>query len=188
MKRLPVLAIVGTLTLGGGASLVMSSPSGAKAKTTHKHKAKPKPKVTTTTVPKLPSPHIGQTAKDGKFAFKITGVQCGVATLGSDDVTKTAPPGSSWCLATMTVKAYQNQDQTFFITNQKAIDRKGRQLAADPDSFYIPADQDVDDDDVNPGITITAVVPFQVATGDTISKFILHDSAFSGGVTVYNVG
>jgi hypothetical protein len=40
---------------------------------------------------------------------------------------------------------------------------------------------------INPGITVSAVVPFQLSTSDSIKQLVLHDSAFSGGVTV-NVG
>jgi hypothetical protein len=178
--------LAGILALGFAAS--------AGAKTTH-HKSKSVHHATTTTTkpkpkPKpLPTPHIGQVAKDGKFAFTVTSVQCGVTTLGSGYLTKAAPAGSSWCLATMTVKAYQSQAQSFFASNQYAVDKKGRQLSADDDdALYIPQDQNVEGENINPGISITAVVPFQVATGDTIAKFVLHDSAFSGGVTVYNLG
>jgi hypothetical protein len=191
--RFAALTLAGTLGLGFTLVVAATTPAyGIITKAKAPHKVKPKPKPKPPAKPKvkaIPSPHIGQVAKDGKFAFTITSVQCGVTSLGSDDLTKSASPGSSWCLATMTVKAYQSHAQSFFTTNQYAIDKKGRQLSADSDgSFYIAADQNVDGESINPGISITAVVPFQVATGDTISKFILHDSAFSGGVTVYNVG
>ena len=37
-------------------------------------------------------------------------------------------------------------------------------------------------------VSITALVPFQLPVTSKIAKFELHDSDFSGGVTVYNAG
>ncbi len=89
----------------------------------------------------------------------------------------------------MTVKANKGTAQTFLASNQKAIDAHGRQLSADGTAVIdIPNDTAAMMSQVNPGITITAIVPFQVPASGKIKKFELHDSAFSGGVTVYNVG
>lgn len=43
---------------------------------------------------------------------------------------------------------------------------------------------DQDAAQVNPGITIIALVPFQIPRGDRITRLVLHDSAFSAGVIV----
>ena len=57
----------------------------------------------------------------------------------------------------------------------------GRQLGVSSTS---PASELGSSSTVNPGVTIQATVPFRLATGDTIKSLQLHDSAFSGGVTV----
>ena len=89
----------------------------------------------------------------------------------------------------MTVKNDKTSVQTFGATNQYAIDGKGRQLSADGGAIvYVPNDSQAEFSTVNPGVSISVVVPFQLATSDHIAKFVLHDSFFSGGVTVYNVG
>ena len=73
--------------------------------------------------------------------------------------------------------------QTFFDSDQYAYDARGRQFSADTNgSIYLHGDQDATQ--VNPGITITALVPFQIPRGDRITRLVLHDSAFSGGVAV----
>ena len=101
----------------------------------------------------------------------------------------TAPAGAQWCLATMTVKADKSQSQTFSSSAQKAVDGRGNQLSADDTAaIYIPNNTSAEFAQVNPGVTITAVVPFQLPVTGKITKFILHDSDFSNGVTVYNVG
>lgn len=139
---------------------------------------------------KLESPHIGQVAKDGDFAFTVKSVQCGVTQLGTSTfLGESAPAGSQWCLVSMTVKNDKSTSQSFFASNQYAIDAHGHKLSATSSAlFYIPNDSAAELSTVNPGVSISAVVPFQLASTDTISKFELHDSAFSGGVTVYNVG
>lgn len=179
-KRLIPLALATSLIFGVSAGAALAAPAGAKAKT--HHKAKPKK-------PKLPSPHIGQVAKDGNFAFTVTGVQCGLTTLGTAPISSTAPAGTQWCLATMTVKDDKSGAGTFGASDQKAIDGHGRELTADSGSvIYLPNDDSAIFSTVNPGVAITVVVPYQLPTTGKITKFVLHDSPFSGGVTVYNVG
>jgi hypothetical protein len=185
------------IAMGAGAlvratALVGASPAWASTTTT----TKPKPKVTTTTKapkpkapPPLPTPHINQVAKDGDFAFTVTGVQCGVTQIGDSDFGDTAPAGSQWCLATMNVKNDKTASQTFSASSQKAIDGHGNELSSDDEAtIYLPNDSQAELATVNPGISITAVVPFQLPASGKIAKFELHDSDFSGGVTVYNVG
>jgi len=153
--------------------------------TTQKPKAqkkKPPPK------PKLPTPHIGQVAKDGNFAFKVVSVQCGTTTLGTEPLTTTAPAGSQWCLANMEVKNIKGDSRAFSASDQYAFDGKNRKLDADAGSIiYMPNGSSSIFETVNPGVIITVTVPYQMPTTSKIKKFELHDSPFSGGVTVWNV-
>ena len=89
----------------------------------------------------------------------------------------------------MNVKNDKTGSQTFSSSAQKAIDGKGNELSADDGAvIYLPNDTQAEFSTVNPGVSITAVVPFQLPVTSKIAKFELHDSDFSGGVTVYNVG
>lgn len=186
----------GLAVLALGVTLVVAPPAWGSTGATKRHE-------TTTTQPhkavakpapqkkpkRLPSPHIGQVAKDGDFAFTVTAVQCGVTQVGDGDFGETAPAGSQWCLATMNVKNDKSEGQTFFASNQKAIDDHGNQLSADDAAIlYLPNDAAAESSSVNPGVSVSVVVPFQLPTTRRIAKFELHDSAFSGGVSVYNVG
>ena len=129
---------------------------------------------------------IGQVVKDGDFAFVVKSVLCGAqaaAAVNSGGIGETVPSGALECIVTMTVTNDKSQAQTFFDSNQYAYDAKGRQFSADSNgSIYLTGDQD--GNQINPGITVTAPVPFQIPAGDTIVKMVLHDSAYSGGVTV----
>lgn len=132
-------------------------------------------------------PGIGQVARDGDFAFTlrswICGAQAAAAVAGSDGFGETLPAGTVECIATITVTDDKAQAQTFFDDAQFAYDAKGRQFSADDNgSIYLAGDQD--GTQLNPGVTITAEVPYQVPAGTMIIRLVLHDSDFSDGVTV----
>jgi hypothetical protein len=180
MKRLTI-AIAG---LAMGLALASAVPAGATTTT-----SKPAGKKAPAARPKkLPSPHIGQVAKDGDFAFTVTSVQCGLTSVGTDPLTETAPAGTQWCVANMTVKNIKSAAQTFSSSNQKAVDGHGNELSADVTALvYLPNGAQSEFATVNPGVSISGQVPFQLPATGKIVKVILHDSLFSGGVTVYNV-
>jgi hypothetical protein len=103
-------------------------------------------------------------------------------------VTEAAPAGTQWCLVTMSVKDDKTQSQDFFASNQFAYDGKGRKLSADSGALlYVDSGPNALISSINPGVSITTTVPYQIPTTSKIKRFELHDSAFSGGVTVYNV-
>jgi hypothetical protein len=141
---------------------------------------------TSATAPSGPSAtrRIGQVAKDGDFAFVVKSVSCGTS---ADAVVEGAgeqvPPATEECLVTMTVTDDTGTSQTYFSGNQYAYDSAGHQFSADATATesLISAD---DDTEVNPGATITAILPFQIPVNDRIARLELHDSAYSNGVTV----
>jgi hypothetical protein len=129
---------------------------------------------------------IGQVAKDGDFAFVVKGVQCGAsaaAAVSDGGFGETVPSGAQECLVTMTVTNDKGSAQTFFTGNQYAYDSAGHKLSADSTgSIFLSGAND--DAQINPGVTITAIVPFQISTSDKITSVDLHDSMFSLGVKV----
>jgi hypothetical protein len=50
--------------------------------------------------------------------------------------------------------------------------------------FYLPGGSSSEIAQVNPGISVTATIPFQLSSNDSIKSLELHDSAFSNGVSV----
>lgn len=193
LPSLVLLVIIVAVAASGGKKTPPTSANGATV-TTQKtnaaassHTATTAPAVTTTSDPtNNGTPKLNQPAYDGDFKFVVTSVQCGASA--ADAISPAAvPAGAQECIVTMTVEADKSQAQTFFDSNQYAYDSAGRQFSADSNAiFYVTNDQDATQ--VNPGITITAEVPFQLPANDSISYFELHDSAFSGGVKVDNVG
>ncbi len=142
---------------------------------------------TTTAPPTTQASQIGRTVKDGDFAFVVNGMSCGAnaaAAVNPDGVGETVPAGAQECLVTMSVTDDKGSAQTFFAENQYAFDAAGHKFSADSNgAIYVSGAND--DTQVNPGITISAIVPFQIPAGDQIVSLELHDSAFSGGVTVH---
>ena len=144
------------------------------------------PPSTTTT---MPVAHIGNVALDGDFAFIVKSLQCGLTHLGNTFLSDTAPAGSQWCLVSMRVTDDKSVSQTFFASNQYAYDPAGKQLSATTGALLYLTHGATDSlDTINPGVSVTVQVPFQLSSSDSIAKFVLHDSAYSGGVTVENSG
>jgi len=131
-------------------------------------------------------PGIGQIVHDGDFAFTVERVSCGAAAasaVSAGGIGEKVPAGAKECIVTIKVTDDKGRAQTFFDSNQYAYDARGRQLSADTTgSIYLNGSQDATQ--VNPGITITARVPFQIPASDRMVRLVLHDSAFSGGVSV----
>ena len=129
---------------------------------------------------------VGTKVYDGDFAFVVNNVNCGAAAaaaVNGGGFGENVPAGAQECLVSMTVTNDKSQAQTFFDSNQYAYDAQNRQFSADTTgSIYLKGDQDATQ--VNPGVTINAVVPFQIPANDSIVKLELHDSAFSNGVEV----
>ena len=131
-------------------------------------------------------PGVGTKVHDGDFAFVVNSLTCGApaaAAVNGGGFGENVPAGAQECLVTMTVTNDKSQAQTFFDSNQYAYDAQKRQFSADTTgAIYLKGDQEATQ--VNPGVTINAVVPFQIPANDAIVKLELHDSAFSGGVSV----
>jgi len=168
-----VVALLAVIVAVAAASSKKNTPPAADSATT-----------TTSTTAAPGNPGLNQVAKDGDFAFTVKGMQCGVTTIGNPPITESAPAGTQWCLVTMTVSNDKATGQEFFAANQYAVDSSGKQLSPDDSAVaYLPGDSNAFAT-INPGVTVTAVVPFQLSATDHIKQVILHDSPFSGGVTV----
>jgi Domain of unknown function (DUF4352) len=132
------------------------------------------------------APTFGQVAKDGDFAFVVESESCGAGAAGAVDaggMGETVPAGAVECIFTIKITDDKGAAQTFFDENQYAYDANGKQYSADSNGgTFLSGDKD--DTQVNPGITITAKVSFQFSADVKITQLQLHDSAFSGGVTM----
>ncbi len=126
---------------------------------------------------------IGTQVRDGKFAFEISSVKCGVSKVGSGSFSAKAQ--GQYCVVTMGVANIGDEPQTFFGSNQKAFDTLGREFSNDSSADLYDSDSQAWLKEINPGNSLTGKVYFDVPKDTKLDYIELHDSAFSGGVKVY---
>ena len=126
---------------------------------------------------------LGDTVRDGKFSFKVTKVEKGVARVGGEYLGSDAQ--GQYVLVYVTVKNIGDEAQLFSDSSQKLIDTRGRQY--DPDSGAAALglkNSNAFLNRINPGNAVNGILLFDVPKNFKIKAVELHDSIFSGGVTV----
>ncbi|MEV4719858.1 DUF4352 domain-containing protein [Micromonospora noduli] len=126
---------------------------------------------------------IGQPARDGKFEFTVKSTKCGVAKIGNDMLGQKAQ--GQFCLVTVNVKNIGKEAQMFDGSSQKAYAADGTEYSADSGAaIYANKNAETFLNDINPGNQVNGVVVFDIPKNVKLTKLELHDSMFSGGVTV----
>jgi hypothetical protein len=134
--------------------------------------------------PAAAGPHVGQAAADGKFSFTVTGL--GHSHQVGDQYLSATAQGR-YTVLTITAKNIGTESQTLDDSAQYVYDAAGRKFSADSDAdiYGNPGGNGgVFLSNINPGNTITGRLYFDLPRGDKAVKAELHDSVFSGGVTV----
>jgi len=132
---------------------------------------------------KAAAAQLGQTVRDGEFAFTVTAVTCGIAQVGTD-VYLTQKAQGQYCRVSLNVENIGDQAQTMFARNQYLFDTKGRRFPADATANMYDDSTKLMFEGINPGNSIQGYFFFDVPRGTTVSKLELHDSMLSGGITV----
>lgn len=125
---------------------------------------------------------VGDAVRDGKFEFTVTKVKTGVKTIGDEYADQKAQ--GQYVLVSMTVKNIGDEAQYFDGSSQKLVDTEGRTHSADSEAAIYLDDSNSFLNEINPGNTVKGVVVFDIPKDATPASLELHDSAFSGGVTV----
>src|SRR5579859_1656393 len=168
-----IAIIIISAAAGGG-----STPSGTPAASA--------PATTPSTAPANAPPKtagIGTPVRDGKFQFTVTKVTH-AKTVGSSALGQTAH--SKYTVLHVTVKNIGSEAQTLDDSSQYVFDSAGRKFSADSQAdLYINGTGDsVFLQQINPGNSVHGLIAFDLPTNDKAVKAELHDSAFSGGVTL----
>jgi len=130
-----------------------------------------------------PAAKIGAPVRDGKFEFTVTAVKCGIAKIGDSVLNKTAQ--GQFCEVTLTVKNIGKEQQTFDGSNQQAFDAAGTKYSNDGTAeLYANSASQTFLEAINPGNQVSGIVVFDVPKTTKLTRLELHDSAFSGGVSV----
>lgn len=192
LGALVVVGIVAGIAGGGGdddtAAPAASAPAaeGAEAAATDAAAEPAEPAEPATEAPaEAPAetvPGIGTAVRDGKFEFTVTDVEAGVPTIGSDMLGDTAQ--GQFVLVSVTVTNIGDAAQSFFGDNATLVDDQGREHSADSTAAIYLENSESFYTEINPGNGVDAVVVFDIPADAVPTAIELHDSMFSGGVTV----
>lgn len=165
-----VLSVIG-MALGGSGTPSTSNGNGSNNKASSNQKASQTIKV-------------GQAARDGKFEFVVKGVECGKASVGTNQyLTKQAQ--GQFCLLNVTVKNIGNEPQSLFADNQYLFNAAGQKYSADDTATtYAAPEGKTWYAEINPGNSVEGAIVFDLPKDATPASAELHDSSISGGVKV----
>jgi len=134
------------------------------------------------------TPGLNQEARDGKFAFTVTSFSCGeTAITQPDNSYSTATAQGQFCVMNLSIKNIGTVAQDFDASSQYVYDASSKQysyssdatITANPSSSQFPVYETI-----NPGVSVSGIVVFDVPRGVTPTYAMLHDSGASNGVKV----
>ena len=126
---------------------------------------------------------IGTPVRDGKFEFVITGVTHAKSVGGEFGQTAQG----EYTILHISVKNIGNESQLLADSAQHVYDSSGRKYDADSAAgLYLNGNGNANVflQEINPGNTVQGQIAFDMSKGVQAVKAELHDSMFSGGVTV----
>lgn len=126
-------------------------------------------------------PGLGDKARDGMFEFKVTKTSK-KSSVGDDLIGEKAQ--GVFLLVHVKVKNIGNSARTFDALSQSLFDAQGREFSADAAAGIYLEDSNAFLNEINPGNSVKGVVVFDVPKDARPTEIELHDSPFSGGVTV----
>lgn len=128
------------------------------------------------------SANVGDPVKDGKFTFTVLSTSTRTR-VGDQYMGKTAQ--GKFLVVKIKVKNHGDEPQGLTDTAQELYGPGGKKYEADSEAaIYANGQNQVLYNDINPGNTVKGLLLFDVPKEFTPTKIVLHDSAFSGGVTV----
>jgi hypothetical protein len=130
----------------------------------------------------VPTGTIGQSVRDGKFAFVVTSPEKPRKTITSRLGTTEAAQGV-FLIVRVNVTNIGYDPRTLSATNQFLISDRGQRFATSAAISSLPGAETIFLEKVNPGHTVSdAPVLFDVPAGTRIASIELHDSVSSTGV------
>jgi hypothetical protein len=174
LAGLTLLAIVMSAVNGGDTATTGSAGSGSEGDTSDGGAAAEAPEDS--------SFGLGQPAADGDFSFVVSGVDCSLTQIGNEYLSTTAQ--GQFCVVSVAVTNIGDSAGSFFGDNSKLLNAEGQEFSADSEAAIYLEESDSLFEEINPGNTLNSKIVFDVPAGIVPTAIELHDSAFSGGVTV----
>ena len=127
------------------------------------------------------APGIGTPVRDGKFEFVVNSVTCGETQIGDEYFNTTAQ--GNFCFVAVTVTNIGDEPQSFWGDGQSLYNAEGQEYSADTEAAFYMEDNALYEE-INPGNSLSGTIVYDVPVGTVPASIELHDSIFSGGVTV----
>lgn len=128
------------------------------------------------------APGVGDAVRDGKFEFVVTKVADGGERIGTKSFGTKAQ--GRFVFVHVTVKNVGDAPQMFFSSAQPLFDAQGREFSSDTTAELYLDSADTIIGDINPGNSVTGTLVFDLPEDAQPASIELHDSLFSGGVSV----
>lgn len=120
---------------------------------------------------------------EGALTFSATGVECGVATVGPEELPQRA--AGQFCLVSLSVRNTGTDPTLLDPGAQRAVDGQGREHAvADQAGVFLNDRQPSLLDEIAPGAEVRGVLAFDVPAEERLTALVLHESMGSTGVRV----
>ena len=137
-----------------------------------------------TTAPTPTVAPAGSAVRDGKFEFRVLGVTRAAQAGDLSNPYMIAEAQGEFIIVTLSVQNIGDVPQSYFGANQKLIDVSGREYGSDSEASLWMNQEGAIMSDINPGNAIQVRAAFDVPPGTQPAELQLHDSMFSGGVSV----
>lgn len=174
-KILTVIGVIVLLAIIGGAAGGDKTATNSGDNKSETAKTESKPATTA---------KLNEVARDGKFEFTVTSVECGKTSAGTNQYLQKQAQGQ-FCFVNVTVKNIGNEAQTFDSSSQYLYDAANAKFSADGTaSLYANPEGSTFLNQINPGNSVSGILVFDLPKDKTPVTAELHDSAFSGGVKV----
>lgn len=183
-----IISIIGVLASGGskpGATAPAAQAGGASSRAAGSGSSVPSPSPTSippAAAPESKVPGLNEPVRDGDFEFVVTKVDCSKTKIGDQYLNQTAQ--GKYCLVSMKVTNIGKEAHAFLGGNQKALDGAGRIFEPDAAAMLYLKDAKSLFEKINPGNSVNGTIAFDVPKDVNLVELKLHDSMFSGGVTV----
>jgi len=131
-----------------------------------------------------PAATLNTPIRDGKFEFVVRSVEPGLSEVGDNPFLNQKAQGQ-FVIVTLSVQNIGDRPQGFSPSNQKLFDTEGRSFETDTSAQIALDNNDIAVwDNINPGNTVDVSLVYDMPVGAVPASIELHDSMFSGGVTV----
>lgn len=124
---------------------------------------------------------MGTPATDGKFQFTVTGMKCGVTSVGGEYGQKAQ---GEFCLVSVNIKNIAKSAETFFDGSQKGYKGDTEYSVDSGAAVFANKDSSTFLEEINPGNTVKGKLVFDVPAGTKLTSVVLHESAFTEGVKI----